>query len=1210
MAPTPRIADIGAVPDGLGEDLTRFLQQVQRLLRTGVQTGGLSGSGSGASGGGGTTIIGGGTSSGGLPGMDDPTPPPTPSGVTVDAGLSYVFFETAAPVFTMGAGYDRTRVYIAQYPATAPTPPTFGDAVLAYEFVGQIGAMPAEPATRLCVWLKWRSKAGYDSTTPAGGINGFIVETGQDVELLLKALTGSITSSELHAALGARIDLIDGPDTMAGSVAARVLAEATARGAAITSEQNARQAADTSLASSITTLTASVGSNAAAISSEQTARADADTALAGSISALASTVGGNTADITAEQMARANADSAIAGSVTTLAAQVGGSGGENLYMGNYLLEAGPGVYGVGGSILKSGGNDPYHLLSGETLTISAELWQDSESMSAGQVSMLFIYAAVANGVWVVTGVISSSALSPERKYTSLVLPADADMHTVGVGLYHQGGATNLSGAVFARRIQVERGEVATAYKAQSSVQAAAIQAANTARADGDYALAQSINTLSASVGENSTAIQQEATARANVDGHLSTLYTVRTSLTSGGRTVIGGFGLSGTSSATAGATIDFGVRADRFWIGPPNDGSAPGVGDILPFIVQATPTTINGLAVPAGVYINDAFIRNGTITNAKIGNAAIDDAKIANLSAAKITAGSLAIGQYIQSSNYIPGTQGWRINADGSAQFMAASIAGQLTAGQIDTRGLSIKDASGNIILAAGSALPAAYAAAGTKNSEVALGTNLVYNDCFEEGIQGWTIGDNLMGGAAIYRVVDLSDAWRLSPVGSRNGSVQYVQQSGTDANPDAYCDILSDPIPVEVGSRYLVSAFTGAGLCSVHLFSYFYDGSGAVVGNSYSTGDFSNSGEKSGGSSLSDYKRLHSIADIPAGALYLRLVVRKLNTAPGGGLGSYIFFTRAQVERTGPDAVTPGPWSPSGISNPTAIRNNNPITPANVSTYISSAAIGSAQIADLSVGDAKVGNFIKSFNFNGAIDAAGNVTNIGTTGWALGRAGAMVVDAAHIRGRLTASQINATTLTAITANLGDVTAGTLSNSTGSTFINMNATGSQVLLRSGAFDYGTGRYPVQITADGEALFTKRVASGTWSGSALYFQRTTVGSPPSITSGIVVIDTGYNYPYGQSINRDFIARVSTFTTYGGDTTAPGQYSHAVSIGLSARRGIPLFTTGAAQNQSSNIFGANNDRIYIFMEVNMIHDSVSSTVFARNVVSISWNLLLGV
>lgn len=51
-----------------------------------------------------------------------------------------------------------------------------------------------------------------------------------------------------------------------------------------------------------------------------------------------------------------------------------------------------------------------------------------------------------------------------------------------------------------------------------------------------------------------------------------------------------------------------------------------------PFYAIATPTTINGVAVPAGVYMKDGYIANGTITNAKIGNAAIDTAKIVDAS--------------------------------------------------------------------------------------------------------------------------------------------------------------------------------------------------------------------------------------------------------------------------------------------------------------------------------------------------------------------------------------------------------------------------------------------------------------------------------------------------------------------------------------------------------------------------------------------------
>lgn len=175
----------------------------------------------------------------------------------------------------------------------------------------------------------------------------------------------------------------------------------------------------------------------------------------------------------------------------------------------------------------------------------------------------------------------------------------------------------------------------------------------------------------------------------------------------------------------------FAVRADFFYVMPSPDfnqeatPTATATGDLwyqpstelvrtwtgstwgsfsqtLPFVVNSSPQTINGVAVPAGVYMDAAFIKNGTITNAKIGNATIDDAKIVNLSAAKITAGSISVGSFIQSSNYLIGSQGWKIHGDGTAEFAAASIRGELTASQINSNGLSIRDTSGNIILNAG----------------------------------------------------------------------------------------------------------------------------------------------------------------------------------------------------------------------------------------------------------------------------------------------------------------------------------------------------------------------------------------------------------------------------------------------------------------------------------------------------------------------------
>jgi hypothetical protein len=100
----------------------------------------------------------------------------------------------------------------------------------------------------------------------------------------------------------------------------------------------------------------------------------------------------------------------------------------------------------------------------------------------------------------------------------------------------------------------------------------------------------------------------------------------------------------------------------------------------VPFAVQAVPTEINGQPVPAGVYIDAAYVLNATIQNAQIADLAVDDNKIASLNVDKLTAGSLQTDSYVQSSNYVEGEQGFRINANGSAEFQNAVVRGTVYA--------------------------------------------------------------------------------------------------------------------------------------------------------------------------------------------------------------------------------------------------------------------------------------------------------------------------------------------------------------------------------------------------------------------------------------------------------------------------------------------------------------------------------------------------
>jgi len=226
---------------------------------------------------------------------------------------------------------------------------------------------------------------------------------------------------------------------------------------------------------------------------------------------------------------------------------------------------------------------------------------------------------------------------------------------------------------------------------------ARIATETTNRTTADTAIASTVTTLSATVGTNTTAIQTEASTRATETGSLFSKYTVKID-TNG---YVSGFGLASTANNDT-PFSDFTIRADRFSIASP---TGPGLTPIIPFIVTTTPQVIDGTTVNPGVYIDGAYIKGGTIQGSAILGGTITNSKLINVSANKITGAALEATSYITSAAYIQNQQGWKIHADGTAEFAAASIRGLVTAAQIDSRGLSIKDSSGNVILAAGTPL-------------------------------------------------------------------------------------------------------------------------------------------------------------------------------------------------------------------------------------------------------------------------------------------------------------------------------------------------------------------------------------------------------------------------------------------------------------------------------------------------------------------------
>jgi len=131
---------------------------------------------------------------------------------------------------------------------------------------------------------------------------------------------------------------------------------------------------------------------------------------------------------------------------------------------------------------------------------------------------------------------------------------------------------------------------------------------------------------------------------------------------------VAGFGLANTTTSSGNNTSEFYVNADRFAI----MGGGSSTTTISPFVVQAEEQTIDGIVVPAGVYMDGAFIKNGTITTAQIGTANIDTANITGtLSADKISGGTIDASTI--NIEGVGGTFNIKSSATGARTEMSAS---------------------------------------------------------------------------------------------------------------------------------------------------------------------------------------------------------------------------------------------------------------------------------------------------------------------------------------------------------------------------------------------------------------------------------------------------------------------------------------------------------------------------------------------------------
>ena len=180
------------------------------------------------------------------------------------------------------------------------------------------------------------------------------------------------------------------------------------------------------------------------------------------------------------------------------------------------------------------------------------------------------------------------------------------------------------------------------------------------------ALATQQTTLTSSVGDLSASVQNTAKTVADVNGTVSSLWSMKVETVNGKN--VG----AGITLGSNGETSDMILYADRFSLFNRNNATA------VPVMV----------AEGNELYIDTARIKNSSLTSAKIADGSITNAKI---------------GNEIRSNNFVDGSQGWRIAKDGSSQFNNVIVRGRVEANSGVFRGTVQADAFiGDIAVAKG----------------------------------------------------------------------------------------------------------------------------------------------------------------------------------------------------------------------------------------------------------------------------------------------------------------------------------------------------------------------------------------------------------------------------------------------------------------------------------------------------------------------------
>ncbi|MCU8008521.1 DUF1983 domain-containing protein [Shewanella sp. SM87] len=448
--------------------------------------------------------------------------------------------------------------------------------------------------------------------------------------------------------------------------------------AAIITEQMARATADESIANQIISISATVNANGALIQTEQTARSDADSALATQItivqaSATAANAAASTAQSAANSAAQAAADAAgLAGTkgkvlIQSAAPAVADRLAQNLWIdttGNAntpkrwngstwaaVTDKAATDAASAAAAAQAAANAAQQGVTQNAAAIQTEQTAraDADSALAQSITTVQASATDANSAASTAQTAANSAAQAAADAAGLAgtkgkvliqstAPAAADRLAQNLWIDTTGNANTpkrWSGSAWVAvtdKAATDAASAAAAAQAAANAaqqgvtqNAAAIQTEQTARANADSALATQITTVQATANNASAAVQQTSTALVALDGKLQAMYSVKVGVTTDGKYYGAGMAI-GVENTPAGMQSQVLFTADRFAI----------VNQITGASTITTPFAVQG----GQVFINSAVIGDGTITNAKIGS-------------------------YIQSTNYVANSIGWKLDKNG-----------------------------------------------------------------------------------------------------------------------------------------------------------------------------------------------------------------------------------------------------------------------------------------------------------------------------------------------------------------------------------------------------------------------------------------------------------------------------------------------------------------------------------------------------------------